>query len=203
MTASISFAKSKYVEHVGRPIPPIAPTVNRAGGFTPDQWTTWPLLPDGLVIDPTNGMIRGTPASTDSGRNYAVTATDTYRNISKRADFFLTILRGMGATNEPSSTPAPAPGGLPTTTTVPPGPIPPGGGFTYPYPVPTGSGAAAPADPGWASVERILIGVIVVLVAALVCATIVILWKVSTTAKPAAEVSQVRKIKGNKKGAGN
>jgi phosphotransferase system IIA component len=67
---TISYSPSTYVFTVGTAIAPINPTT---GGGPADSYTSDPL-PAGLSIDPTTGIISGTPTAVTATNTYTVTA---------------------------------------------------------------------------------------------------------------------------------
>ena len=48
-----------------------------AGGMTPFKWTVSPDLPNGLKLDPTHGIVAGSPAASQPKQSYTFTVSDS------------------------------------------------------------------------------------------------------------------------------
>jgi hypothetical protein len=77
--------------NVGTPIAPLAPTVRRTG---PARFALASPLPPGLALDPTTGVISGTPTAAAPPARYRVTMTDLAGSASAS---LLIIVRGSTA----------------------------------------------------------------------------------------------------------
>jgi hypothetical protein len=80
---------------VGIPIAPLAPTVRHTG---PARFALASPLPPGLVLDPTTGVISGTPTAVVAPARYRVTMTDL---AGSRSASLLIIVRGSTAPPPP------------------------------------------------------------------------------------------------------
>jgi 2',3'-cyclic-nucleotide 2'-phosphodiesterase (5'-nucleotidase family) len=67
----------------------VTPNVPTYGGGTPDSFSVSPALPAGLALDPTSGVITGTPTATAATATYTVTAKN--ETGSARASLSLTV----------------------------------------------------------------------------------------------------------------
>lgn len=70
---ALGYAPATRVGTVGVTFAPMVPT---STGGTVDAYTIAPALPGGLSIDPTTGVISGTPTSAHASFNYTVTAVN-------------------------------------------------------------------------------------------------------------------------------
>ncbi|MGQ0614698.1 MAG: CHRD domain-containing protein [Planctomycetaceae bacterium] len=82
----------------GTAITPNKPTV---GGGPVSTWSVSPALPAGLMLDTTNGDIKGTPTAVTTATNYTVTAS----NAAGSANAVVNIATPLGAPNCTSYSP--------------------------------------------------------------------------------------------------
>lgn len=82
----LTYPRSSATGYVGVPFPALAPTV--AGGDPVQGFTVSPALPAGLTLNPTTGVVSGTPTATAASTVYTLSAT----NSGGSATFPLTLL---------------------------------------------------------------------------------------------------------------
>jgi hypothetical protein len=106
------------------------------------EFTVSPGLPAGLELDPSTGVISGTPAQAQGTTAYAITATgtdpSTGQPTSAHAAVQITIAQAVGPVPVPQPVPSPTPSPTPTPT---PSPTP----TPTPSPTPTPTPSPAPA----------------------------------------------------------
>ncbi|MDG1549704.1 MAG: putative Ig domain-containing protein, partial [Candidatus Poseidoniaceae archaeon] len=71
--SGITYGNGPFSYENGTPITPLSPS---AGGGAVVSWTVVPALPTGLVLDPSTGVISGTPTVNSPSTVYNVTATN-------------------------------------------------------------------------------------------------------------------------------
>jgi hypothetical protein len=109
---SMSPASQRMTETVGTPATPSSPFV--LSGFTrPVTYSIFPALPQGLTIDPTTGVVSGTPAAVYPSTSHWITAASIGNTESASSLFVLEV-------KEPEPLPTPSPQPLPE-------PVPAGG----------------------------------------------------------------------------
>lgn len=77
--ANLSFENENAVYIIGQPIPPNFPSVD---GGDVGNFAVKPALPDGLVIDPSSGVISGTPSRLAAPAGFTVTASNSAGSTS-------------------------------------------------------------------------------------------------------------------------
>jgi len=101
---------------MGTAITPLNP-INIAGGTAPITYSIAPTLPAGLSLDPTTGVISGTPTGLSSSTTYTVTATDSGSPAQTTTATFTLEVDAVVVPQAASVTPAQP---RPTTPVVPP-----------------------------------------------------------------------------------
>ena len=127
-----------------------------SGEVTSLQFTVAPDLPDGLVLDPTTGVISGTPAEQQATSTYAITATGTDPTTGLPTFAHAAVQIWIAASAQPTPSPSPTPTASPSPTpTASPSPSPtptptpsPDADDRAPTPTPTPSPAPAACPPG-------------------------------------------------------
>ena len=76
---NITYGLTEFDFVVGVPISPSSPIVS---GGTPTGFSVSPPLPTGLVLNPTNGVLSGTPSAPSTAAGYSVSASNALGSCS-------------------------------------------------------------------------------------------------------------------------
>jgi hypothetical protein len=76
LAAALTYSPSSVVYTAGEPITPLSPS-----GGAGNSYTVSPILPEGLILDSSSGIISGTPSKVTPTETYTVTASGLSGNV--------------------------------------------------------------------------------------------------------------------------
>ena len=83
------YTSSSYVGVVGQPFNSSNPVVDEVNGGIIISYTVTPPLPNGINLNPTSGVMSGTPTDVVAQANYTISATNSGGSVSRNISFIV------------------------------------------------------------------------------------------------------------------